>query len=511
MATPNNKLVSSAKMWSQKTIQAFDHNAQARQSRLAETRLAALNEKAQMTVDPVERERVKRVERFKAEENEHTLQAKIDHYSDLLFEVAQSKPFDNLILLVICIGFVCSALATYEAVSNSGWLPLFELMCFCAFFFEFCIKILSDGTRPWRYFTGPFKKVNCFDFIILVGCSPIMTKEWQHVAVAMRALRLFRVINVVAGHSKHVEMLVTALQAGFEELAYISVPIFIMFYIYAIMGIVFFRDNDPFHWHDLGISLTTLIRLLTLEDWTDVLYINFYGCEVYDSGMYTELNAKSGLDFFACTHPVSSPATSIFYFISFVILTVVLTAMFIGAISIALTEAVTLHMDNVQERKLEMRKVRGQVALYKQIENRSVDSWSSYDTDTTTLEEINMKLHVGAMLRQAWNGDPFSIDKFLSREEEVREKDPFWRQYWWWVKRVRRVTHSRKFGWFITLLIILTAANLGLRVNGATEYEVVDIVTQQVELVCNIVFLIELVLKIFAEGFTPWRFFFAKR
>jgi voltage-gated sodium channel len=447
------------------------------------------------------------VARFQAEKDEHSITATVDHYSDLLFELIQSKWFDNIILLVICVGFICSAIATYPAMKDAHTLHAFEFFCFVIFLFEFILKVLSDGWRPWRYFTGPFRLVNWFDFMILIGCSPIISTDLQSTAVAMRALRLVRVVNVMAGHSKHVEMLVTALVAGFEELAYISVPIFIMFYIYAIMGIVFFRENDPFHWQDLGMSLATLVRLLTLEDWTDVLYINFYGCATYSSDLYS--SSEEGL--FSCQHPVASPALSVFFFVSFVVLTVVLTAMFIGAISIALTAAVTEHMDNAQEQKREIRRVRGQVALYRQIESNSIDSWRNYDTDHFPLEEINMKLRVGAMLRQAWNGDAFSMENFLSGREEVLEPNELWRAYWVWVKQARRLTHSRKFGAFITFTIVLTAANLGLRVNGATSSLKVANTTKTVELICNIVFLVELVLKIFSEGFTPWRFFFSKR
>ncbi|MEA2079438.1 MAG: ion transporter [Pseudomonadota bacterium] len=30
--------------------------------------------------------------------------------------------------------------------------------------------------------------------------------------------------------------------------------------------------NDPEHWGTLGLSLLTLFRVVTLEDWTDVMY-----------------------------------------------------------------------------------------------------------------------------------------------------------------------------------------------------------------------------------------------
>ena len=46
----------------------------------------------------------------------------------------------------------------------------------------------------------------------------------------------------------------------------------IIFYIYAVAGYHLFHEIDPTHWNTLGISLITLFRIVTLEDWTDVMY-----------------------------------------------------------------------------------------------------------------------------------------------------------------------------------------------------------------------------------------------
>jgi voltage-gated sodium channel len=46
----------------------------------------------------------------------------------------------------------------------------------------------------------------------------------------------------------------------------------IIFYIYAVAGYHLFHEHDPTHWRNLGMSLLTLFRVVTLEDWTDVMY-----------------------------------------------------------------------------------------------------------------------------------------------------------------------------------------------------------------------------------------------
>jgi len=47
---------------------------------------------------------------------------------------------------------------------------------------------------------------------------------------------------------------------------------FIIFYIYAAVGATFFADINPVLWGDISISLLTLFRVMTFEDWTDVMY-----------------------------------------------------------------------------------------------------------------------------------------------------------------------------------------------------------------------------------------------
>ena len=67
----------------------------------------------------------------------------------------------------------------------------------------------------------------------------------------------------------------------FQSIAYILLLLFLIFYLYAIVGMMLFKDNDPFHFGSLEISMLTLFRMATLEDWTEVMYISWEGCKLY--------------------------------------------------------------------------------------------------------------------------------------------------------------------------------------------------------------------------------------
>jgi voltage-gated sodium channel len=48
--------------------------------------------------------------------------------------------------------------------------------------------------------------------------------------------------------------------------------IFIIFYLYAAIGSTFFAAINPVPRGDITISMLTLFRVMSFEDWTDVMY-----------------------------------------------------------------------------------------------------------------------------------------------------------------------------------------------------------------------------------------------
>ena len=45
--------------------------------------------------------------------------------------------------------------------------------------------------------------------------------------------------------------------------------------------VFFYGENDPIHFRNLQTSILTLFRVVTLEDWTDVMYDNIHGSNNY--------------------------------------------------------------------------------------------------------------------------------------------------------------------------------------------------------------------------------------
>ena len=77
------------------------------------------------------------------------------------------------------------------------------------------------------------------------------------------------------------QVIVTALIMGLNSISFIALILFMFYYMFGIVGMILFRESDPWHFGTLHMTIITLFRCSTLEDWTDVMYVNMYGCKYY--------------------------------------------------------------------------------------------------------------------------------------------------------------------------------------------------------------------------------------
>merc|ERR1719181_1320076 len=101
----------------------------------------------------------------------------------------------------------------------------------------------------------------------------------------LRLFRLARLLKLI-GKVPKLQVIVLGLIAGLKAVVYIAILLFLVFFLFATAGIMFFGANDPLHFRSVPIALLSLFRAATLEDWTDIMYISIFGCDKYTSGLY---------------------------------------------------------------------------------------------------------------------------------------------------------------------------------------------------------------------------------
>eukprot|EP01050_Picozoa_sp_SAG11_P022934 SAG11_NODE_4464_length_1886_cov_2.049804_3_plen_124_part_01 len=121
-----------------------------------------------------------------------------------------------------------------------------------------------------------------------------------------------------------------------------SARLLIIMWVFANFGLLLFRSNDPLHFGSLHIALFTLFRVATLEDWTDVMYVNIYGCGETSYGypfkadrgnrnLLTGFNVTVSDYYTPCTKPRALGLAAAAYFITYVLMTAMIAlSVFVG-------------------------------------------------------------------------------------------------------------------------------------------------------------------------------------
>lgn len=115
-----------------------------------------------------------------------------------------------------------------------------------------------------------------------------------------------------------------------SSIGYISILLFLLFYLYSVTGTFLFGGNDPLHFGSLQKSLLTLFGTVTLEGWVDLMYVQIFGCDKWG---YEGIEAL-------CTAPKGQPVIGPLFFVSFILVgTMIILNLFIGVIMNGMDEA----------------------------------------------------------------------------------------------------------------------------------------------------------------------------
>lgn len=241
--------------------------------------------------------------------------------------IADSTWFSGAIIAVIVLAGVVVGVQTYPEMNRAygGILRVLDIGILVVFTLEVIIKMVAKAPRPLHYFNDSW---NIFDFVLVAAClmEPILPIDAAYLPV-LRLIRILRVLKLITA-IPDLQLLVGALLKSIPSMFYVSVLLSLLFYIFAAMGVTLFGVNDPVHFRSLQIAMLTLFRVVTLEDWTDVMYINMYGSDQYG---YAPEDIPAD--------PNAMPIFAAFYFVSFVVLgTMIVLNLFIGIIMNSMDE-----------------------------------------------------------------------------------------------------------------------------------------------------------------------------
>ncbi|GAB6034782.1 ion transporter [Galenea microaerophila] len=183
-----------------------------------------------------------------------------------LQRIRDNKLFELFVIGVIILSSVAIGVKTYPLSATAQ--NILEALDYAVTLF-FLVEILIRLAAEPKLLDFFKKGWNIFDFtIVVISLIPLNDSEY---ALLARILRLFRVMRLIS-FIPELRLLVNALLKAMPRMGYVALLMFIIFYVYAVVGNILFEKVNPVLWGDLGISLLTLFRVATFEDWTDVMY-----------------------------------------------------------------------------------------------------------------------------------------------------------------------------------------------------------------------------------------------
>ena len=191
--------------------------------------------------------------------NSSTIQATFE-------DIRSNKAFEFFVVSVIIASALLVGVKTYELSPTLrtllGWLDILITVIFLT---EITIRFIAEPHKRAFFRNG----WNLFDtLVVLISLIPIDNSDMALVARLVRVFRVLRMVSIVP----ELRMLLASLLKALPQLGYVILLMFIIFYIYAAVGATLFETINPTLWGDIAISMLTLFRVMTFEDWTDVMY-----------------------------------------------------------------------------------------------------------------------------------------------------------------------------------------------------------------------------------------------
>lgn len=182
------------------------------------------------------------------------------------FALRNNKAFELFVVSVILFSALVIGAKTYDMppalLTVIGWLDVGITLFFLV---EITVRFLGEPDKK-RFFHNAW---NIFDtLIVVVSLIPIEDSEMALVGRLIRIFRVLRMVSIVP----ELRVLLNSLLKALPQLGYVILLMFIIFYIYAAIGATFFAGINDTLWGDISIAMLTLFRVMTFEDWTDVMY-----------------------------------------------------------------------------------------------------------------------------------------------------------------------------------------------------------------------------------------------
>lgn len=178
-----------------------------------------------------------------------------------LARVVDSPAFTTVVVTTIAVNAAVLGLQTYQGVVDrwGDWLFVVNGVCLGIFIVELAIRMASYWPRPFAFFRNGW---NVFDFVVILA---VFVPGIRENSTLLRLLRLLRVVRIVR-LLPDLRVLLLGVWKSVPPLASIGAVTAMILFVYGMVGWIWFGDELPAQWGNIGRAMLTLFVMLTLED-----------------------------------------------------------------------------------------------------------------------------------------------------------------------------------------------------------------------------------------------------
>jgi voltage-gated sodium channel len=182
-------------------------------------------------------------------------------HRNALSRVVDSPTFTTVVVATIAVNAAVLGLQTYEGIEDRWGDLLFAInaVCLGIFLVELAIRIASYWPRPLAFFRSGW---NVFDFVVIMA---VFIPGIRENSTLLRLLRLLRVVRIVR-LLPDLRVLLLGIWRSVPPLASIGAVTAMILFVYGMVGWIWFGDELPDEWGNIGRAMLTLFVMLTLEN-----------------------------------------------------------------------------------------------------------------------------------------------------------------------------------------------------------------------------------------------------
>lgn len=179
--------------------------------------------------------------------------------------VVRQAWFQHGVLAVIVFNAILAGIETAASIraAHGPLIAWLQVLVQSVFVVEIGLRLAAYWPHPGRFFRDGW---NVFDAVVVLGS---LLPEVGAVTTVARLARLLRVARLVSVFPE-LRLIVETTLRSIPSLAHVLLLLFLILYVYAILGHHLFAATAPDSWGSLGAALLTLFQVLTLEGWVEL-------------------------------------------------------------------------------------------------------------------------------------------------------------------------------------------------------------------------------------------------